>query len=92
MFGVTLGYLFIFLSVCLQIYYLLGWAKKENKKKIVCICKVIIFRTLGIISGALALITTVHGTMFLYAVCSFAFGFLLYDVWRLKLQVDETVD
>lgn len=90
MLSVILGYALVFLSIYLQIYYWCGWTNMQNDKRISAICKVIIARTLGFIACIVALITS-DGDTCLYITFAIALILLIYDVMRLKWQIDETV-
>lgn len=90
MFAAILGYVLIFLSIYLQLYYWCGWTDMQSNKKINSICKVIVPRTFGIISCIIALITS-KGNIYLYIAFAIGLALLIYDVWRLKWQIDETI-
>ncbi len=90
MLAAVLGYGLVFLSIYLQLYYWCGWTKMQNSKRISAICKVIIARSLGFIACIVALFTS-NSTTCLYITFALAFILLVYDVWRLKWQIDETV-
>lgn len=88
----VLGNVFVFISIYLQLYYWCGWTKMQNKKKISAICKVIIIRTLAVISCIIAFaIGEQSSSNIFYVTFLIAFILLLYDVFRLKTQIDETI-
>jgi len=91
MLAVVLGYVFALLAICLHLYHWYRWKTLQNKRKIIAICKVIIFRTIGIVFCTIALVMTEHRSIFLLAICSFSLPFLICDVWRLKWQIDEMI-
>ena len=62
----------------------------QNDKKISAICKVIIARALGFISCIVALLTSCR-SIYLCVTFALACILLIYDVWRLKWQIDEIV-
>lgn len=87
---VIISYGLVFLSIYLQLYYWCGWTNMPNDKRISAICKVIISRALGFIACMVAIFTS-NDTTCLYIVFALAFILLVYDVLRLKWQIDEIV-
>ena len=62
----------------------------HDDKRIRAICKVIIVRALGFFACIVALVTS-YRSLHLYVAFTFDFIFILYDVLRLKWQIDKTV-
>lgn len=90
MWAAIIGYGFIILSVCLQLYYWYTWTNIESNKKISAICRVIICRTFAVIAFIIALIT-LNSNIYLYITFAISFMLVIYDVLRLKWQIDKKI-
>ena len=90
MLAAMLGCGLVFLSICMQVYYYFHRSKMQSSKRISAICKVIILRTIGFVLCVIAMITS-YSSVYVSVAFAIALALLIYDVWRLKLQIDEMV-